>query len=413
MNIRRLPLYLFALGMLGLAFGAGYSAYPLLHGASLSGLATTARDASSRQNMGVYWEAWRLLERDFYGEKPDADARTYGAIRGMVSSFGDPYTYFVEPEARTIERDELRGKFGGIGANVEQTEAGFVLRPADDQPADRSGIEDGDILLMVDDREITAGMSLDDVIALVRGPAGSRVTLLVRRLDVDGTAHELPIEITRSEIETPSMEWRLIEQPSPGNQSGNQIGYITQTLFTERSPAEMEQAIAELTTQGADSFILDLRGNPGGLVQAALKIADMWLDQGVLLIEQHADGSENTFEADAAMLRADAPLVIIVDHASASSSEIVAGALRDHGRATLIGSQTFGKGSVQLIHELPDHSSLHVTNAHWLTPNRHEIAGQGLLPDVAVAEGADPLPEAIAAVEQAVIARALPDDAQP
>ncbi len=408
MNIRKLPLYLLALGILGLTFAAGYSAYPLLHGAPLPSLSSLTQPPA-RQSMDVYWEAWRLLERDFYGDKPDATARTYGAIRGMVESFGDPYTYFVEPRARDLERDELRGKFGGIGANLEQTDAGYVLHPVPDQPADRAGIRDGDILLMVDDQEITPQMHVDDLVALVRGPAGSRVTLLVRRADAAGITTELPITVTRAEIETPSMEWRLLDGSSPGSR----VGYIAQTLFTERSPAEMQQAVEELTELGADSFILDLRGNPGGLVQAAVKIADMWLRQGVILIERHADGSENVFEADAAFVREDAPLVIIVDNASASASEIVAGALRDHGRATLIGSRTFGKGSVQLIHELPDQSSLHVTNSLWLTPNRHQIAEQGLTPDILVAEGDDPLPEAIATVEQAVVAKALPDDAQP
>jgi carboxyl-terminal processing protease len=408
MNIRKLPLYIFALGILGLTFAAGYSAYPLLHGAPLPGLSSLT-EPPARQSMDVYWEAWRLLDRDFYGDKPDTTARTYGAIRGMVESFGDPYTYFVEPRARERERDELRGKFGGIGANLEQTEAGYVLHPVPGQPADSAGIRDGDILLMVDDQEITPQMNVDDLVALVRGPAGSRVTLLVRRADAAGIATELPITVTRAEIETPSMEWRLIDGSSPGSQ----VGYIVQTLFTERSPAEMQRAVEELTELGADSFILDLRGNPGGLVQAAVQIADMWLRQGAILIEQHADGSENVFEADAQHVREDAPLVIIVDNASASASEIVAGALRDHGRATLVGSRTFGKGSVQLIHELPDQSSLHVTNSLWLTPNRHQIAEQGLTPDILVAEGDDPLPEAIATVEQAVIAKALPDTAQP
>lgn len=404
MKIRKLPLYLLALGMLGLSFAAGYSSYPLLHGAPLPGLAALT-DAPAQQNMDIFWEAWRLLERDFYGEKPNASQRTYGAIRGMVESFGDPYTFFVEPQARERERDELRGKFGGIGANLEQSDAGIVLHPVPGQPAEEAGIQEGDILLMVDDAEITPEMSLDDVVALVRGPAGSTVTLLVRRTDSTGNATEFPIEVTRADIETPSMQWRLIEGRTPGSQ----VGYIDHDLFTERSPAEMEQAISELTEQGADSFILDLRGNPGGLVQAAVKIADMWLDSGVILIEQRADGSENVFDADSDLLNKDTPLVIVVDSASASASEIVAGALHDHGRAMLVGAKTFGKGSVQLIHELPDRSSLHVTNSRWLTPNRHQIAEQGLMPDIVVGEGDDPLPQAIAAAEQEVVAKALPD----
>jgi carboxyl-terminal processing protease len=150
-----------------------------------------------------------------------------------------------------------------------------------------------------------------------------------------------------------------------------------------------------------------MRGNRGGLVSTAVAIADLWLDEGVIYVEQKADGSEITQSATAGML-VNAPLVVIVDGGSASAAEIVAGALQDHGRAKLVGEKTFGKGSVQLIHELPDQSSLHVTNAQWLTPNRRPISGNGLEPDVPVAAGSDPLPNAIAVVEAASVAQAGP-----
>jgi carboxyl-terminal processing protease len=353
--------------------------------------------------MASFWSAWEILDRDFYGERPDSTARTYGAIRGMVESFNDPYTYFVEPQPRELERDELAGRFGGIGANIELTTTGYLLFPVPGLPAAEAGVLDGDLLLLVDDQEITPVMSLEAISTLVRGPVDSVVTLVVRRtFPENGRTEELTFPITRAEMQTPSVQWRLLNDTASGT-----VGYIIHTLFTERSAQEMEQALTELKAQGATRYILDMRGNRGGLVSTAVAIADLWLDEGVVFIEKKADGSEAVQSATPGML-VDAPLVIIVDSGSASAAEIVAGALQDHGRATLVGETTYGKGSVQLIHELPDKSSLHVTNAQWLTPNRRPITGNGLTPDVPIVAGSDPLPKAIAVVEAEIIAAAEP-----
>ena len=182
---------------------------------------------------------------------------------------------------------------------------------------------------------------------------------------------------------------------SPGTAD---VGYMRQTIFSERSPDEMRQAIEELRAAGAVRFVWDLRGNPGGLLNSAVAQADMWLDKGVIVVEEKAGGLRKTFEATAGELAANAPLVILVDHGTASASEIVAGALHDHGRAKMVGQQTYGKGSVQLIHELSDQSSLHVTTAQWYTPDGLQISGHGLAPDIPVADGDDPLAAALAAL---------------
>jgi carboxyl-terminal processing protease len=386
--------------MIGLAFGVGYISYPLLHTAHDAAVAPAVAPGVEAE-MDLYWEIWRLLDRDFYGGKPTAAQRSYGAIRGMVESFDDPYTYFVEPQPRALERDQLAGKFGGIGASIELGADGYHLVPQEGQPAALAGIQAGDLLLMVDDHEITAQMTVDDVVALVRGPVGSRVALVVRRQDDTGATQQLTLQVTRTEIYTSSVEWRMV-----GAAGQEAVGYISLSLFTERSPQEMQQAIAELAAQGAASYILDLRGNPGGLVNSAVQIADLWLDGGTIYIEQRADGGEQAPQATHGMAAGDAPLAVIVDAGSASASEIVAGAIQDHGRGKLVGEKTFGKGSVQLIHELSDRSSLHVTNAQWLTPDRHPITAYGLQPDVPVEPGTDPLPQAIALVEAAAVAQA-------
>jgi carboxyl-terminal processing protease len=388
------------LSLVGLGFGFGYISYPLLHTAPESSTAPIQESSSDRlaaeQKMNVYWEAWRLLEQDFFGRTPDVTQRTYGAIRGMVATYNDPYTYFIEPSRREVERDDLRGKFGGIGAMIEQTDAGYLLRPVPDQPAAQAGVLEGDLLLVVDDQEITTATPVEDVLALVRGPVGTEVTLVLRRTPVAGEApQELTVRITRVEIETPSLEWRILPESVDG-----QVGYIRHMLFTERSATEMARALAELQEQGATRFILDLRGNPGGLVRTALDVASLWLDGDVVYIEQKASGETNTYRAaEGSQVAPNAPLVVIVDGGTASAGELLAGALQDSGRAQLLGQKTFGKGSVQLVHELPDQSSLHVTNAHWFTPNRRPISEVGLTPDIPVNSDEDALLVALALVE--------------
>ena len=181
MTIRRSAIYLLILGVIALAFGGGYIAYPLLHGANLPPSSLLLQTLGG-QNMDVYWEAWKLLDRDFYGEKPDNDERTYGAVRGMVKSFDDPYTYFVEPMARELERDEIARQLRRHRRG-DRADGGRIssLRPSPGQPAAEAGVLDGDLLLMVDDREITPELSIDEVVGLIRGPVGTQVVLLVRR----------------------------------------------------------------------------------------------------------------------------------------------------------------------------------------------------------------------------------------
>ena len=182
MLVRRVFFGLAALSLAVLVFIAGYAAYPLLHQGSLPTVTPPGSDvAEGEAEMGKYWQVWELLDRDFFGDKPDAAKRTDGAIAGMVQTFNDPYTFFVEPQTRELERDQLAGKFGGIGANLEQTDAGYVLSPLAGQPADQAGVRKGDLLLMVDGHEVTPQMTTDEVIALLRGPVGSSITLVVRR----------------------------------------------------------------------------------------------------------------------------------------------------------------------------------------------------------------------------------------
>jgi carboxyl-terminal processing protease len=323
----------------------------------------------------VFWEAWHILEKDFYGQLPTAQQMTYGAIRGVLTTLGDPYTIFVEPKPRQLEKDDLRGSFGGIGAWVSKREDGaIVLKPMEDKPAQRAGVLEGDVVIQVDDREITPDMSLEDVILLIRGPVGSMVKLTISRADHPGP---LVFEITREKVETPTVSWRFLDE-------GQGLGYVSISLFTERTNKELETALKELEAQEMSRLILDLRNNSGGLLETSIDVASQFIPDGIVLYEQRRDQEEKSYPARRGGKATDIPLVVLVNAGTASASEIVAGAIQDSGRGILIGESTFGKGSVQLVYDLSDQSSLHVTVAHWFTPNRHEITGNGLTPNIVV-----------------------------
>jgi carboxyl-terminal processing protease len=369
-----------ALLFFSLGAGAGYGAHWYLTNDT-----PTSEEA---EEFGVYWEAWHIIEDKFYGEIPDGPALVYGAIRGVLGTLQDPYTILVEPQPRELEKAELEGQFGGIGAFVTRGPEGeVILTPMVDSPAEQAGLQEGDKLLRVDETPITPEMTTDEVVLLIRGEVGTQVVLTLKR---EGAADSVVVTITRKVIETPSVEWRVLEQDGS-------TGYIRIRLFTERTSRELERALEELGEDGVTRLILDLRDNGGGLLDAAVDVASQFLGEGVVLYEDRRDQPEKLYSVKKGGGALDLPLVVLVNGGTASASEIVAGALRDYERGPLIGERTFGKGSVQLVYDLSDKSSLHVTVARWLTPNRQRIDGEGLVPDVEVipsetdqASGADP-----------------------
>lgn len=328
------------------------------------------------QDFDLFWEAWEYVEASFLGELPSSKTVTYAAIRGAISLLNDPYTVFVEPVAREQEKQSLQGRVGGVGATVTRSEAGvIVLEPIPGNPAEAAGILSGDILLAVDGQEVTANMTVQEVAALVRGDVGTQVTLTVLH---PGAAQPADVVIRRGDILLPSVTSRLLAEDET-------IGYIQLTRFSGESSNEVEQAILDLQAQEAEKLILDLRGNGGGLLEAAVDVADHFLDGGPVLYQQEKGEDERVYNATGTTVAPDIPLVVLVDGGTASSAEIVAGALQDRGRALLVGpGPTFGKGSVQLVYDLSDGSSVHVTASRWFTPNRHRIDQRGLQPDVLV-----------------------------
>ena len=366
-------------------FGAGFASATVIN-------RHLSPRAAEPKTFDLFWEAWGLVEQDFFGDLPSGTELTYGAIRGSLIALNDPYSIFVEPEPREMERDDFRGSYGGIGAYVSQNEDGeFVLNPIDEnQPSAVAGILPGDILLEIDGQPVSKEMTVEDIVVAIRGPLGEDVNLTVRHPEA---LEPVVITVVRAVIELPSVYWRILEE-DPG------IGYIQLTRFTARSPEEVQTAIEELEEEGADKLILDLRHNPGGLLHAAVDVAGHFLNGDVVLYEKRAGADEKSFVATKDGVATELPVVVLIDGGTASASEILAGALQDHQRATLIGEKTFGKGAVQNVYELSDGSSLHITSARWFTPNHQELDGNGLSPEIEILpENADNDIQLIRAVE--------------
>jgi carboxyl-terminal processing protease len=371
------------------AFAAGFLVHDIL-------AARTGRAYAEVQTeeFSIFWEAWGRVEQSFIGELPSPTQVAYGAIRGAITELNDSYTIFVEPPAREQERDSLRGNFGGVGANLQRTEAGdLILLPIPGNPAEAAGILDNDILLAVDGQEITPEMTLDAIVLLVRGEEGTKVTLTVLHTGAD---RPVDITVTRAIILLPSVTFRVLAEDAT-------IGYIQLTRFSGESGREVREALESLQEQGVEKLILDLRHNGGGLLDAAVEVSDHFLDEGPVLYQISRSDEEKTFLSTGDTLASDMLLVVLVDEATASASEIVAGALQDRNRAVLIGRTTFGKGSVQLVYDLSDGSSIHVTSARWYTPDRQQIDGQGIEPDILV----ELSPEDVAAGQDFDLAQAV------
>ncbi len=318
-------------------------------------------------------EVWTLLRKQFYGDLPQGKEVTYNAIRGVVERLGDQHTAFVDPKAAALFNSDMQGSFEGIGAQVELAEGGGVrlryLFPS--QPAEKSGLQVGDVIIAVDGKDITK-LSLLEAITLIRGPRNTKVVLTIRR------GQEAPFDVTviRDRIEIPVIKTDVLAE--------GKIQYVALSEFSSIAPARLSEAINNALAQKPVGLILDLRGNPGGLLDAAVRIGSYFVPEGPILIERMKDGSQKTYERQGRYLLGNTPLVVLVDGGSASASEIVAGAIQDAGTGILIGEKTFGKGSVQLPNTLSDSSQLRVTIARWFTPKDREIHKIGLVPDIEV-----------------------------
>ena len=349
-----------------------------------SGAPSSVREDSG--DFRVLDEIIRILGEDFVDPKAvDYDTLRQGAINGILQALGDAHTTYITPEDFALGVDMISGTFEGIGARVDQDTATgniVIVTPFKDSPAEKAGIQPRDIVRAVDG-QLTKGWSLTEVVKRIRGPKGTSVTLSVEHSD--GEVED--VTITRGSIAIPTVATRAI-QDANGNPVNN-IAYIELQQFTEQTVPDLRRELKRITDAGYAGLILDLRSNPGGALSATVDVADMFLDGGVVLTQVDRDGNETVTKAHPGGEATRIPMVVLVDRFSASGSEVLAAALRDNGRATLVGEKTFGKGSVNHLRDLSNGGALYITIARWLTPNGQLIEGVGLTPDIAVESTAD------------------------
>lgn len=327
-------------------------------------------------DFSLFWDVWDKLEEKYIEKKKiEAKKMLYGAIKGMVSSLDDPYTFFLTPEENKRSKDDLQGKFEGIGAQLGLKDKRIIIvAPLKNSPAAKAGLRSGDYINKVDGQS-TANWTLNDAVSKIRGPKKTKVVLTIER-----EKKEKDYSIIRDEIKVPSVELSFEK---------NNIAYLKVNQFGDNTYDEWDQAVAEILTQNKrDSIkgiILDLRDNPGGYLEGAVYLGSEFLPKGKLIVRQESTtyGNKNYFSQRDGQLQ-QFPLVILVNKGSASASEILAGALHDHNKATLVGEKTFGKGSVQEALDLKEGSGLHLTVAKWILPNGDWINGKGIEPEIKI-----------------------------
>lgn len=333
----------------------------------IPGLPTSSKD---RPDFDLFWRTWDRVTSDYDGEV-DYQKLLYGAIKGMVTALGDPYTVFLTSDESEKFNEELEGTVTGIGAEVGVKEdRPIIISPISDSPAQKAGIRAQDIILKIDDTD-TKNMDLNTAVSKIQGKEGTNVKLVIQRGD-----STLNFDIKREKIEIKSVRSEVKE--------GN-IGYIQITRFDSNTSKLLKQAHKDLRDKKVKSIILDLRNNPGGYLDAAVDVASEYIKDGTVLIEKRKEnGKKEEYKANGKGLFTDTniPMVVLINGGSASASEIVAGALQDYSRATLIGEKSFGKGSVQTVENLGEGTTLHLTIAHWFTPKERSINKEGLKPDI-------------------------------
>jgi len=323
----------------------------------------------STRSLDVVDEAWGIIFRDYVDKDSLDEAElSQGAIKGMVEALDDPYTAYLDPETYQMTLTGFEGKYEGIGATVAiEDDQIVIIAPIAGSPADKAGIRAGDKILEIEGAS-TLGMSLPEAVLLIRGPQGTSVKLLVLHQD---EAEPVEIEIVRAEIELASVRYEMRQD----------IAYISITHFSELTDEELSSALESVIVEGATGIILDLRHNPGGLLMAVIDVASHFLTDDVVVSVVDNQGKHTAHSVRSKEVTTDLPMVVLVDDYSASASEVLAGALQDRDRATIAGTITYGKGSVNILHQLKDGSGLYVTTARWLTPNGCLIEGEGISPD--------------------------------
>lgn len=326
-------------------------------------------------DFSLFWDAYSKLQQNFIDpSKIDNQKVVYGAIQGMTSSLGDPYTDFFNPQQAQIFQSDLAGSFDGIGVEIGiKKDLLTVIAPLPGTPGEKAGLKSGDSIIKIDGRDST-NMTADEAVNLIRGPKGTSVTLNVFR---DGWTSAKDFKIIRETINVPTMKWSLKD---------NDVAYIQIFQFGETLSSDFKTAALQILQSPAKKIVLDLRGNPGGYLETAQNVAGWFLQKGrTVTIEDFGKGkTQQSYKAEGNAQLSNYPIIVLIDQGSASASEILAGALHDNKNVKLIGTKSFGKGSVQEVVDLHGGSFLKITIAKWLTPKGSSISEVGLTPDVKI-----------------------------
>lgn len=333
-------------------------------------------DPEEEVDLALLWGVWRLLQQHYiHPARLGTQEMVHGATSGMVGALGDPYTAFMDPVENTDFHQSLQGRLEGIGAELTQREGvTVVVAPLKGSPAAMAGLRPEDMILEVDGVNVE-GESLSQVVQRIRGPKGTTVTLTIARA---GEPELLTVPIVRQDIKIPSVESEIKETGS------GSIGYIALNQFGDTALREVQQALAEFKNKNLDGIVFDLRYNGGGYLDGAVELASLFLREGEVVSVHRREGKPDSHAVSGQPVAADIPLVILINEGSASASEILAGALQDHGRAKIIGQTSFGKGTVQEVFDLPGGSSVRITTAKWHTPKGRDLSEAGITPDIIV-----------------------------
>jgi carboxyl-terminal processing protease len=360
--------------------GVGRLALPALGGDGT----TTPAPTSGQTDFGLIKEAWDTLHTKYVGASQLNDRDLiYGAINGMTEAVGDTgHTSFMTPEERAERSNDLSGKYVGIGVRIDTAEDGLplIIGVFKDSPAEKAGLVNGDEILAVDGKS-TAGKEIDEIVGWVRGEEGTSVTVTAR---TGATGKARDVTMVRADVKVAPVSWTLVP--------GTKTALIRLDQFSAGAADNLKAVLGEVRTAGADRILLDLRGNPGGYVNEADAVASQFLKSGVVFIERATDGHETRHDVTPGGLATDLPMVVLVDGGTASSAEIVSGAIQDAGRAQVVGIKTFGTGTVLGEFVLSDGSALRVGTVEWLTPDGRQIWHQGITPDVVVERASDAVP---------------------
>jgi len=377
----RKTLIVFIILSLGVGFGGGFwFSNWQIEGSSPVLMEIVNRNLGQPKEVdfGLFWEVWNTLHEKYVNpSKLDKQEMLYGAIEGMVKNVGDPYTVFFEPVISQKFKEEISGTFGGVGIEIgKRNDFVTVIAPIKDSPAYTAGIKAGDKILKVDTKPIT-DLSIEEVVSMIRGKKGTKVVLTV-----SSNGDTKDIELTRDTIKIPSLEWELLE--------GN-VAYMQIHTFNQNVDSEFEKASREVLKSSATKLIIDLRNNPGGLLDSAINLAGWFLeDNQVVTMEEFKDGTRQEFKSQGSGALKIYPTIILLNGGSASASEILAGALHDNRSIKIVGEKSFGKGSVQELANFNNGASLKVTIARWLTPSGRSITDLGIEPNYEVKLPEDP-----------------------